>query len=488
MSKIFTSVENATYQKDTSILVTGEDVLSISDIGSVAFADPPATITNVTVRAEDEAYLRASMGSCDSSIEAINCSDPGVMVAIKKANLATFSDINLYAYRTPVRGSANTDCDVAWRFKPKKEHSHRMYRDFRRYKLRREASCGFTVIDIGDLHSGENARPQKFRINDSVPTLDQADMSKFRNSKYLYYSRGGDYCKGMNQFQWSFLCALGEAQYLNRTFVVDLDFCLSGSNNPGHGDETGKDLRFYFDYEHLMEATSVIEQKQFLKAWQDWNKIHNHNYIPVRVVPDLKVTPMQLRSEESTVLWRTFDQPEPNNYWYRVCEGESEKVIQRPWHLLWKSKRLMDIVTTICGSLEWDFDAVHIVRGQKAQNKELWPNLDADTSPESILQKLKGKIEEGRNVYIATNEVLPGYFDKLRTSYKIHLLDDYKHLWAPGSEWYNETKALNNGHSVDFDGQMRVEVDSEMFFRGKKHIETFDEITLDCKDGVNTCK
>ncbi|KAJ7566559.1 hypothetical protein O6H91_02G108600 [Diphasiastrum complanatum] len=489
MSKIFTSVENATYQKDGAILITGEDVPDILIPGSDT---APKAISQSDVQAAEEAVLSKALdGVCDPNVEgkAINCSDPGVMIAIEKVNLEKFPDIESFEYRTPVQGSDERECDIAWKFKPKKDNSKRMYKDYRRYKLQLEASCAYTVLEVGDWHSGKKARPHKFHgvaVNDKIPAQTEAP-SNFRKGKYLYYSRGGDYCKGMSQFQWSLLCALGEAQYLNRTFVLDLDFCLSAANNPGHEDEKGKDFRFYFDFEHLMEATSVIEQKQFLKEWTDWNNRHSADQIPSKVISDFKVSPMQLQGEDSSILWRTFELPEPDNYWYRVCEGEAEKVIQRPWSALWKSKRLMNIVNSICGSLGWDFDSIHVVRGQKAQNKELWPNLEADTSPSSLLEKLKDKIQELRNVYIATNELQPGYFDELKASYKVFVLEDFKDLWAPGSEWYNETTALTNGQPVEFDGHMRAEVDSEMFMRGKKHIETFGQLTSDCKDGVNTC-
>jgi hypothetical protein len=196
---------------------------------------------------------------------------------------------------------------------------------------------------------------------------------------------------------------------------------------------------------------------------------------------------MKLTSVKDTLIMRKFGSVEPDNYWYRVCEGETEAVIQRPWHLIWKSRRLMDIVSTIASKLNWDYDAVHIERGEKARNKELWPNLAADTSPDALLSTLANKLEEGRHVYIATNEPDTSFFDPLKDKYTTHFLDEYKDLWDENSEWYSETKALNKGVPVEFDGYMRISVDTEIFLRGKKQIETFNDLTNDCKDGVNTC-
>jgi hypothetical protein len=379
------------------------------------------------------------------------------------------------------------------------------YRDYRRFRLENGDNCTVEVTWVGKFRSGTNAAKLRHRtrspasstpsvrvptdseINDTIPIV--GSESEFKRGKYLYYMRGGDYCKSMNQFIWSFLCGLGEAQFLNRTFVVDLSICLSGAYNPSYGkDEEGKDFRFYFDFEHLKESAAVVEEREFLHDWHRWEKKgKNGNKISVRKVPTYKVTPMQLKKDKSTIIWRQFDGPEPENYWYRVCEGRAAKYIQRPWQAIWKSKRLMNIVTQIAGKMEWDYDAVHVVRGWKAQKQQTWPNLDADTSPEALVDKLTKVIGNMRNLYIATNEPFYNYFDQLRSHFKVHLLDDYKEMWGVNSEWYNETMELNGGNPVPFDGYMRVAVDTEVLYRAKTRVETFNNLTRDCKDGVNTC-
>ena len=113
--------------------------------------------------------------------------------------------------------------------------------------------------------------------------------------------------------------------------------------------------------------------------------------------------------------------------------------------------------------------------------------MDADTSPDSLVPKLQGMVQPRRNLYIATNEPFYNYFDKLRSHYKVHLLDDYKELWGNTSEWYNETRLLNGGRPVDFDGYMRFEVDTEVLYRAKTRVETFYNLTSNCKDGIKAC-
>ncbi|CAK9328121.1 unnamed protein product [Citrullus colocynthis] len=504
LTKLFTASENATFKNDESVVKTGEDLVSVL---------PPAIspalgsqITEAVIEKSEEVIANSTTLklNCDE-FRGVNCSDPRILIVVERFNLKAFKSIAFLEYQTPVNGSKEDECDVLWRFRNKKEKSWRKYRDFRRFKFDIGEDCQYKVVHAGGWHSGINARRSRSainnrsrgngsgrvappvrdeEINDTIPTL--GSEMNFRKGKYLYYSRGGDYCKGMNQYLWSFLCGLGEAMYLNRTFVMDLSVCLAGSYNPSNKDEEGKDFRFYFDFEHLKEVASIVEEGEFVRDWKKWDKGHKRK-IPVRKVVSHKVTPMQLKKDKNTIIWRQFDAPEPENYWYRVCEGQAAKYIQRPWHAVWKSKRLMNIVTEISGRMDWDFDAVHVVRGEKAQNKELWPHLDSDTSPDAILEKLKAMIQPWRNLYIATNEPFYNYFDKLRSHFKVHLLDDYKELWGNTSEWYNETTLVNNGRPVEFDGYMRVAVDTEVFYRAKTRVETFYNLTKDCKDGVNTC-
>lgn len=499
ISTFLTSTSNATFDSDNTVVKTGEDFLAANQTAFNTFIN----ITDVA----DAAELAGNSGSeCEAEVgKPIDCKDPEVFHTMMRAAIEKFKDIHFYRFGKPVRGLDDNTCDMAWRFRPKEGKTASLYKDYRRFVVSKSANCSLTVTDIGDYHSGMNARKRKPKkqavfekttgsneiaslpvvgetVNDSLPVVESE--GSFKNGKYLYYSRGGDRCKSMNHYLWSFLCALGEAQYLNRTLIMDLSICLSSMYTKTGQNEEGKDFRFYFDFEHLKEAASVLDQVQF---WADWNKWHRKDRMSLHLVEDFRVTPMKLKDLKDALIVRKFGNVEPDNYWYRVCEGEAESVIQRPWHMLWKSRRLMDIVSAIAAKLNWDYDSVHVVRGENAANKQLWPNLDRDTSPVALLATLKEKIEEGRNLYIATNEPDTSFFDPLKDKYTTHFLDEYKDLWEENSEWYSDTSKLHNGAPVEFDGYMRISVDTEVFLRGKKQLETFNDLTTDCKDGVNTC-
>lgn len=544
LTSFLTSTSNATFSSDESVLRTGEDFLNVSsssdssvpllesDSAFIHLSDVPNTTNTATVTAADStatatestaAADSTAASDCDSTAP-IDCSDPEIFHLMMRFAIESFPDIHFYRFGKPVPAPAAPSgdgaaafaaCDMAWRFRPRDAKRATFYKDYRRFDLvRNPANCSVSVAKIGEFHSGVNARkkrrskggasptgdfaPKKAEkvvvapvevvpvvgeaVNDALPVVESE--AKFSSGRYLIYSGGGDRCKSMNHYLWSFLCALGEAQYLNRTLVMDLTICLSSLYTGTGQDAEGKDFRFYFDFEHLRDSASVIDRRQF---WTDWGKWEKKDGLTLRFVNDFKVTPMKLANVKDTLIMRSFGDVEPDNYWYRVCEGETESVIQRPWHLIWKSRRLMEIVSAVASKMNWDFDSVHIVRGEKVKNTELWPNLDRDTSPDALLTTLRDKIEDGRTLYIATNEPDTSFFDPLKDKYTTRFLDDFKDLWNENSEWYSETKELNNGSPVEFDGYMRVEVDTEVFLRGKKQLETFNDLTRDCKDGVNTC-
>ncbi|KAG8091813.1 hypothetical protein GUJ93_ZPchr0012g19516 [Zizania palustris] len=529
---------------EAGVIAEAVPFIKLSDVASEESMDGAGAGTEQTVTVDTDANSDAGAAAAEENTiaEAVSCDteapvdctgDRDLFNLLMRTAIERFPDLHFYRFGRPVTvpGSPMA-CDLAWRFRPAEDTNGRTtyYKDYRRFVLTRDVNtCTLVVNSVGEYHSGTGAKrngrrkgkkgkkgkreapvtdfvPDKTQmrldenaanadtntasepvlvigeaVNDNLPVVESE--SDFSRGKYLIYMGGGERCKSMNHFIWGFLCALGEAQFLNRTFVLDLNVCLNSRYTMSGKDEE-KDFRLYFDFEHLKESASVIDQSQF---WTDWGKWHKKDRLKNYYTEDIKVTPMKLRDVKDTLIMRKFGNVEPDNYWSRVCEGETEGVIKRPWHFLWKSRRLMEMVSAISSRMNWDFDSVHVVRGEKAQNTQLWPNLDRDTSPDSLLTTLNDKVGAGRHLYIATNEPDKSFFDPLKDKYVTHLLDDFKDLWDENSEWYTETKELSNGNTVEFDGYMRVAVDTEVFLRGKRKLETFNSLTSDCKNGVNTC-
>ncbi|CAI5530999.1 unnamed protein product [Closterium sp. Naga37s-1] len=131
-----------------------------------------------------------------------------------------------------------------------------------------------------------------------------------------------------------------------------------------------------------------------------------------------------------------------------------------------------------------DYDAVHVRRGDKV-NPRLWPHLDNDTQAASLLEKLPKFVEPGRTLYIATNEHAPGFFDPLKRLYDIRLWQDFKHLWVPGTMWYDGYEKISGAHPT-MDTYMEVIVEYSVVTLAKRVVETFNDLTSDDASGAKS--
>lgn len=353
MTSFLTSSSNATFVSDSTVVKTGEDFVKVNEtaFGSVINVSDVVSKESKTDGEVEEKEARDCSGEID---KAIDCTDPEVFHLMMSKAIEEFKDIHFYRFGKPVRGMNDSSCHMAWRFRPKEGKTAALYKDYRSFVIARAADCSLSVVSIGDYHSGGNARKRKKHqkpgfektpmgednknvgvqvvgevVNDTLPVVESE--KSFDQGRYLLYNGGGEKCKSMDHYLWSFMCALGEAQYLNRTLVMDLSICLSSVYTKSGQDEEGKDFRFYFDFEHLKESASVLDQGQF---WSDWNKWHQKDGLSISLIDDFRITPMKMAGVKDTLIMRKFGSVEPDNYWYRVCEGEAESVIQRPWHLI----------------------------------------------------------------------------------------------------------------------------------------------------------
>ncbi|XP_073065296.1 uncharacterized protein [Primulina eburnea] len=466
ITNFFTPTSDAILSSDDAVV--GNDVGFLTKYGS-----------------DSGGEIESVVPDCGGKVdEPIDCGDPNLFILLMRSAMENLKHIQFYRFGKPVKGNNDSTCHMAWRYMPKEANATAFYNDYRSFELIRLENCTFSLVGIGDYRSGENARKKMSKwveanpivlpeageiVNDTFSEMGSKDS--FSHGKYLIYSGGKDRCKSMDQYLWSFLCMLGEAQYLNRTLVMNLSICLSKMYTSSGQDEEGKDFRFYFDFEHLLDSASVVDQAEF---WSNWNMLQQKDGLTLHFVENhSKVTPMKLARVKDSLIMRKFGNVHSSNNWFQVCEGEASSVIERPWSVIWKSRPLLDVASAIGARMKWDYDAVHVERGAKVRNKESWPILDKDTSRESLLATLKNKIEDGRELYISTDERKKSFFDPLKSRYSTHFLDEHKDLWDVNSDWYAEMLKLNHGKPVEFDDFMKISVESEVLSRGKRHIETF---------------
>ncbi|KAJ0804489.1 hypothetical protein HanPI659440_Chr02g0038631 [Helianthus annuus] len=92
-----------------------------------------------------------------------------------------------------------------------------------------------------------------------------------------------------------------------------------------------------------------------IPGWIRINGIRKKDVLSISHVDDFRISPIKMKMagvKDMLLIMRKLGSVEPDNYWYSVCEGEAESVIQRPWHLICKCRRKMKIVSTIAAKTE----------------------------------------------------------------------------------------------------------------------------------------
>ncbi|PWZ15961.1 hypothetical protein Zm00014a_034147 [Zea mays] len=397
--------------------------------------------------------------TCDPT-SPLDCADPRLFHLMMRSAIEAFPAVHFARFGRPVPGDPpSSSCDMAWRSRSDFDSpSKATTKDYRRFAIGRDPhTCAYSVLSIGDYHSGPNARkPRRGATNATIATPPPPALSRsqFAKGAYLAYLGGGDRCKPMPHYLRSLLCALAEARYLNRTLVLDLTLCLAASYAaPGTGGmpEEGKRLAFYIDVEHLHSQVPIIEERQF---WADWDSWGVQGQLRAHLIEDTRLALIKFSKVKDTLIIRKFGDVEPGNYWYNVCEGEAKHLLSPlHWVIRW-TPSLMHIVDDILSRMQPDFDSVHI-----------------DAKGEDLRQRVEEVLGGGRQVYVAGVGVNRALLESLKEKCIVHYLDEFEDLWGTDSKWFLEMKRLNGGVPVEFDGYMRDVVDREVFLKGKKKVE-----------------
>ncbi|CAI7873869.1 unnamed protein product [Closterium sp. NIES-54] len=271
-------------------------------------------------------------------------------------------------------------------------------------------------------------------------------------------------------------CRIKEARYLNRTLVLDMRVCLNQVHNNG---------KFVYKaiYEHIDLSSIEVPftpLQGFLEEAQAWRRERAAGEAPfgVRVVKRTASTATVALDTVTPLIIRK------TSYGYSTCKlpgtpfkHDDQGVAFRP--------ELLALAAAMSQSMHGgDYDAVHVRRGDKV-NPRLWPHLDNDTQAASLLEKLPKFVEPGRTLYIATNEHAPGFFDPLKRLYDIRLWQDFKHLWVPGTMWYDGYEKISGAHPT-MDTYMEVIVEYSVMTLAKHVAETFNDLTSDDASGARS--
>jgi hypothetical protein len=427
---------------------------------SISIYTPPPPLADQQHQNLDQEQDESS--TCDLS-SPLDCADPRLFHLMMRSAIDAFPAVHFARFGRPVPGDPpSTSCDMAWRARSNSSaaastSTTATTKDYRRFAVARDPrTCAYSVVSIGDYHSGPNARkprPGASNATTAAPPPPPLSRSQFAAAAYLSYHGGGDRCKPMPHYMRSLLCALAEARYLNRTLVLDLTLCLAASYTAGGMPEEGKRLAFYVDVDHLRSSVAgIVEERQF---WDDWDKWGAQGQLGLRLIEDARVAPTKFSKDKDTLVVRKFGDVEPGNYWYRVCEGEAERVLSPPRRAIRLAPSLTSIVDAIVSSMQPGFDSIR-----------------ADANAEDLRRKIKESVDAGRQVYLAGEGINTVLVEALKAKYdNLHYLDEFQGLWRKDSKWFLEMKRLNGGVPVEFDGYMRELVDREVFLKGKHMVQ-----------------
>uniref|UniRef100_A0ACD5YAY1 Uncharacterized protein n=1 Tax=Avena sativa TaxID=4498 RepID=A0ACD5YAY1_AVESA len=424
---------------------------------SISIYTPPPPLADQQHQSQDQEQDESS--SCDLS-SPLDCADPRLFHLMMRSTIDAFPAVHFARFGRSVPGDPpSTSCDMAWRARSNSSASTASptatTKDYRRFAIARDPrTCAYSVVSIGDYHSGPNARKPRPGASNATaaPPPPPLSRSQFASAAYLSYHGGGDRCKPMPHYMRSLLCALAEARYLNRTLVLDLTLCLAASYTAGGMPEEGKRLAFYVDLDHLRSSVAgIVEERQF---WEDWDKWGAQGQLGLRLIEDTRVAPTKFSKAKDTLVVRKFGDVEPGNYWYRVCEGEAERVLSPPHSAIRLAPSLMSIVDAIVSSMQPGFDSIQ-----------------ADVNSQDLRQKIEESVGAGRQVYLAGEGVNIVLVEALKANYNnLHYLDEFQAFWRKDSKWFLEMKRLNGGVPVEFDGYMHELVNREVFQKGNKMV------------------
>ncbi|KAA8517326.1 hypothetical protein F0562_017625 [Nyssa sinensis] len=275
------------------------------------------------------------------------------------------------------------------------------------------------------------------------------------NEKYLYWGNRIDCpgkhcesCEGLGHQESSLRCALEEAMFLRRTFVMPSRMCINPihnkkgilrqSNNSSSEERWASSscsMDSLYDLDLMSNTVPVIldNSKMWYRVLSTSMKLGDRGIAHVKGVSrdDLKE-----KSGYSNIL--LINRTASPLSWFMECKDRNNRsAIMLPYSFLpsMAAKKLRDVAEKI-KVLLGDYDAIHVRRGDKLKirkdrfgvERTLHPHLDRDTRPEFILCRIAKWVPPGRTLFLASNERTPGFFSPLSVRYKLTYSSNYSSI------------------------------------------------------------
>ncbi|KAI3882132.1 hypothetical protein MKW92_022013 [Papaver armeniacum] len=300
----------------------------------------------------------------------------------------------------------------------------------------------------------------------SFPTVKEALQNVVSSSsidhtlekKYLYWGNRIDcpgkhchYCAGLGHQESSLRCALEEAIFLQRTFVMPSRMCISplhnklgsldqpsNSNSDDRWTESSCAMDALYDLELISKTVPVILDNS--KVW--YHVISTSMKLGARGVAHVEgISRYDLKEEKRYSNLLLINRTASPLAWFMECKDrKNHSAVALPYSFLpsmatKKLQRAADQIKQLLG----DYDAIHVRRGDILKTRKdrfgversLHPHLDRDTRPEFILQRIAKWVEGGRTIFIASNERTPGFFSHLSSRYRVAYSSNFSRILDP---------------------------------------------------------
>ncbi|CAN1318866.1 hypothetical protein LINPERPRIM_LOCUS30989 [Linum perenne] len=276
------------------------------------------------------------------------------------------------------------------------------------------------------------------------------------HDKYLYWGFGidcpgihcdCDSCQGFGHQESSLRCALQEALFLNRTFIMPSRMCISPIHNQKgilHHSAKWKsrscNMASLYDIDFMSETVPVMLDNsiEWFHVVSIAMKLGSRGIAHVR-----GVSRFELKQGTQYTNMLLINRTANPLSWFMECKersrsNHSDVVLPNSFLPSVAAERLRDAADMIIAKLG-EYDAIHVRRGDKVRTRKdrygvvrsLNPHLDRDTRPEYILKRIEKWVPTGRTIFIASNERTPGFFSPLAIRYKLAYSSNYSKILEP---------------------------------------------------------
>ncbi|OAY43321.1 uncharacterized protein LOC110621783 [Manihot esculenta] len=278
------------------------------------------------------------------------------------------------------------------------------------------------------------------------------------HDKYLYWGSKIDCpgkhcesCEGLGHQESSLRCALEEAMFLNRTFVMPSTMCINPIHNKKgilhHSNNASSEEIWAASFCYMDSLYDIDLISETIPVILDNSKVWHHVLSTSMKLGDRGVAhvegvsrvDLKEKSHYSNIL--LINRTASPLSWFMECKDRNNRsAILLSYSFLpsMASEKLRDAAEKIKAHLG-DYDAIHVRRGDKIKTRKdrfgvarsLHPHLDRDTRPEFILHRIEKWVPPGRTLFIASNEKKPEFFSLLSARYKLAYSSNYSRILDP---------------------------------------------------------